>query len=147
MATEIQGSLVLNEISEDGGSTWKVIVCEDTSQISFTTTTNETRTKTCGVFTGTTVNAAQVTGSGVAAGDLSGTQVSFLRMAQLAYASTLIKFRRKNSASGTLSEGEITYAAFDGYVTEATETSAEGDITKFNWAIASTGTVDLTPGS
>jgi hypothetical protein len=146
MPTELQGGLVLNEISEDGGSTWKIIVCEDTSQISGTSAANETQTK-CGTFTAVENNAVQVTGSGVAGGDLASNQVSYLRLQQLRDAKTKIKFRRQNSASGTITAGEITYALFDAYVTEATETAAEGEVIQFNWAVTSTGTIDWNPNS
>lgn len=146
MPTESQGTLVVNEISEDNGSTWKVIVCETDSQISGTSTANETPTK-CGTYTSVENNAMTVSGSGVAGGDLSTNQVSYQRLAQLRQAKTKIKFRRQNAASGTLTAGEITYAMGDAYVTEATETSNEGEVTQFNWAMTFTGEVDLTPGS
>lgn len=147
MATELLGSFVVNEISEDGGSTWKTIVCEDTSQVSHTTATTDTKTKTCGTFTATSNNPVTVTGSGVAGGDIASNQVSFLRLSQLVENKTKIKFRRQNSASGTITAGEITYLLCDGYVTEATETAAEEDVVKFNWAVTSTGTVDVNPNS
>ena len=146
MPKELQATLVVNEISEDDGATWKVIVCETDSQISGTSTANETKTK-CGVFSAVEKNATVVTGNGVAGGDLASNQISYLRMQQLREAGTLIKFRRQNALSGTIAVGEITYALFDGYITEATETSTEGEVTQFNWAVTSTGTVDWTPGS
>jgi len=142
MATEGQGSLVLNEISTDG-TNWKVIVCEDNSQISGTSSTNETKTKNCGTFTGVSTNPVVVTGSGVAGADLAANQASYMDLQILRDAKTKIYFRRQNALAGTVAAAEITYAIFRGYVTEATETSSADDVIKFNWAVTSTGTVDF----
>lgn len=142
MGKEISGVLVLNEYSVDNGSTWKVIMCEDTSQISGTSTVNEKKTK-CGTFTNTSNNPVTITGSGVAVGDLATNQASYQDLQKLRDAQTIVKFRRRNAVSGTITAGEITFFMGDGRFTEATETSPTEEVTSFNWAWTSTGPVDF----
>lgn len=146
MSKEISGTLVVNEISTDSGVTWKVIICEDTSQINGTSSISEKVTK-CGTYSATKPDAVKVTGSGVVVGDLVTAQVSYQQLQILRDAATVVLFRRQNSASGTLSAGEITYAKFSAYITEASETSAVGEVSTFNWGVTSTGTIDWDPAS
>jgi len=147
MATEISGSLVLNRFSTDDGVTWKTIVCETDSEITGNSTVTETKTKTCGTMTAVENDAMTVTGNGVAGGDLAADQASYQDIQILRYAKTRILFERRNLASGTLTEGEISYALFEGYFNQCTETSPTDDITKFSWGVTSTGTITLTPTS
>ena len=146
MPDEISGLLVLNEYSTDGGSTWKTIVCEDTSQISHTASDSEKKTK-CGTFTTTSLNAVAITGSGVAGGNLSGTQASFLDIANLVKNMTPVDLRRQNAASGSIAAGEVTYFLGTGKFTEATETSSTEESVAFNWAWKSSGDYELTSAS
>jgi hypothetical protein len=146
MPTEISGILVLNQYSTDDGITWKTIVCEDTSQISITASDSEKKTK-CGTFTSTSLNAVSITGSGVAGGDLSGTQASYLDLANLVTNMTPVTFRRQNAVSGTVAEGEVTYFYGQGKFIEATETAPTEESVGFNWAFKSSGDYELTSAS
>jgi hypothetical protein len=147
MPQEIQGTLVTMWLSETD-SNYKTIVCEDSSQSS--TTTNVTTTKTkCGTYTATDTAEKTFSGSGVAAGNLLANQVSFKQLQAWCDAGTLLYFIRRNEANvaAGITAGEIIYLDGQGYITEATETSAEGDVVKFNWAFSATGTVDNTADS
>lgn len=147
MGTEISGSLVLNRYSLDGGTNWKTIVCETDSTINNSSTVTETKTKTCGTKTAVEKNATTVSGNGVAGADLASNQASYQDIAILGDSGDKVLFERKNAATGTVSEGEITYTLFEGYFNESTETSAVDDVTKFTWSVTSTGTVTRTPTS
>lgn len=147
MGTEISGSLVLNRYSVDSGSTWKTIVCETDSEITGNSTVTETKTKTCGTKTAVENDAMTVTGNGVAGGDLEANQASYQDIQILRYAKTKILFERKNLVSGTVAEGEISYALFEGYFNQCAEQSPTDDVTKFSWGVTSTGTITLTPES
>lgn len=147
MATELSGSLVLNRYSLDSGSTWKTIVCETDSQITGSSTVTETKTKTCGTKTAVDNDAMKVTGNGVAGADLAGDQASYQDMQILRDAKTRLMFERKNSASGSVAEGELTYTLFEGFFDNVSETSATDDVVKFSWSVTSTGTITLTPES
>lgn len=137
----LSGILVLNQISEDDGATWRTIVCEDTSQISGTSASTEKKTK-CENFTTTSNNATTVTGSGVAIGDTDADEMSYKRMQILRDSLTTVLFRRQNAAGNDLLAGELTYALFDALITEVTETSNNEESVQFNWAVSSTGDVD-----
>lgn len=141
MAKEISGVIVLNEVSTDGGATWRTIVCEDTSTITGSSASTEKKTK-CGTFSTTSNNATTVSGSGVAVGDIDSGEISYQELQQLRDALTTVKFRRQNAASGTVGAGEITKASFDALITEVTETSSTEEAVSFTWAVTSTGVVD-----
>lgn len=147
MGTEISGSLVLNRYSTDGGSNWKTIVCETDSEIDGSSSVTETKTKTCGTKTAVDNDAITVTGNGVAGGDLASTQASYQDLQILRYNKTKVLFERKNLASGTIAEGEISYALFEGYFSQVGEQSATDDVSKFSWTVTSTGDITLTPTS
>lgn len=145
MSTEIKGTLVTMWLSETD-SNYKTIVCEDSSQSSTTSSVTTTKTK-CGTFSAPDAAEKTFSGSGVASGDLAANQVSFKQLQAWCDAGTKLYFIRRNEASGTITAGEIVYLDGQGYLTEATETSAEGDVVKFNWAFTASGAVDNTSDS
>ena len=147
MSQEIQGTLVTMWLSETD-SNYKTIVCEDSSQSSTTASITTTKTK-CGTFSAPDTPEISFSGSGVAGGNLAANQVSFKQLQAWAQAKTILYFIRRNEANSTIgiTAGEVVYFDGQGYLTEVTETSAEGDVVKFNWAFTSTGTVDNTADS
>lgn len=147
MPQEISGSLVLNQFSTDGGVTWKTIVCETDSEISGSNSVTETKTKNCGTVTAVDNDAMTVTGNGVAGGDLLPGQASYQDLQILRYNKTLILFERKNLANLSVEEAELSYALFNGYFTEVTESSPTDDVAKFSWTVTSTGSITLVPES
>lgn len=147
MSQEVLGSLVAMWVSETNGN-FKTIVCEENSQSS--TTANVTTTKTkCGPFTGVDTPEITISGSGVAGANLDANQASFKQLQAWAYSKTKLYFIRRNEAdvASGVTAGELIYLDGQGYFTEVTETSAEGDVVKFNWSFATTGTVDNTADS
>lgn len=147
MPQEIQGTLVAMWVSETN-SNFKTIVCEDSSQSS--TTSNVTTTKTkCGSFSGVETPEITISGSGIAGGSLAANQVSFKQIQSWVYNKTKLYFIRRNEAdvASGITAGSVVYLDGQGYFTEATETSAEGDVVKFNWSFATSGTVDNTADS
>lgn len=147
MAQEIQGTLVAMWLSETD-SNYKTIVCEDSSQSSTTSSITTTKTK-CATFSAVDEPEITFSGSGVAGGNLAANQVSFKQLQAWAQAKTLLYFIRRNEANtpAQITAGEIVYLDGRGYLTEVTETSAEGDVVKFNWAFTASGTVDNTADS
>lgn len=142
MSQEIQGSDVVMWLS-DTGSNYKTIVCEESSQSSTTAAANKTKTK-CGTFTAVDTAEVVISGSGVVDGSPAGNQASFKQLQAWAQAKTNLYFIRKNLANVPLgiTAGAVVYMDGRGYLTEVTETSAEGDLVKFNWSFEVTGTVD-----
>lgn len=147
MSQELSARLVGMWVSETN-SNFKTIVCEESSQSS--TTANVTTTKTkCGSFSAPDAAETAISGSGVAGANLAANQVSFKQLEAWTRAGTLLYFVRRNEAdvAAGVDAGELVYLDGRGYFTEATETSAEGDVVKFNWAFQPTGDVDNTSDS
>jgi hypothetical protein len=147
MANELQGSYVSMWVSETN-SDFKTIVCEESSQSS--TTANVTTTKTkCGTFTAVDAAETVISGSGIAGANLAANQVSFKQIEAWVRAKTKLYFVRRNEAdvANGVTAGELVYLDGQGYFTEATETSAEGDVVKFNWSFSASGEVDNTADS
>ena len=144
MANELSGVLVLNEISEDDGSTWKTIICETESTISGTNSSSTTQTK-CGPKTVTSNEPTTISGSGVSQANLDSDEMSYQRLQQLRYDRSTIRIRRQNAADVSLgiTAGELEYAEFDGLVTEVTATANSTDAVTFTWAVTSTDTPDF----
>jgi hypothetical protein len=140
---ELSGILVLNEISEDGGTTWKTIVCEDNSQISGTSASTEKKTK-CKNFSTTSNNATTVTGSGVSVANIDADEISYKRLQFLRDQRQTVQFRRQNAADAdkNIIAGELSYALFEALITEVTETANVEEVVQFNWAVTSTGDID-----
>lgn len=147
MPQEGQGTLVTMWVSETN-SNFKTIVCEDSSQSSTTANVNTTKTK-CGSFTAVDTPETIISGSGIAGANLAANQVSFKQIEAWVRAKTKLYFIRRNEAdsANNIEIGELVYLDGQGYFTEATETSAEGDLVKFNWSFATTGDVDNTADS
>lgn len=146
MPTELQGSFVVTEVSIDN-TTWKTIVCEDQSQLTLGSTSNETKTK-CGTFTSVAGNAPQITGSGIVVGDIiPASQVTCQDLERYLKNLTLLYIRRQNSASGTVQAGENVYIHGQGRVTEVTETSPTDDLSKFTFTLTFSGNYTLNVGS
>ncbi len=139
---------MVNEYSVDNGATWKVIVCEDNSQISHTATANVKKTK-CGPFSSTSLEPAQITGSGVAGANLATNQASYQDIAKLVKAMTEVTFRRQNAADvpNGVTVGEVTYFYGKVKFTEATEVSNVEETVTFNWAATTTGDYELVDNS
>lgn len=147
MSQEIQGSLVTMWLSETDNN-YKTIVCEEGSQSSTTSSVTTTKTK-CGTFSAPDTAEISISGNGVAGANLAANQVSFKQLQAWAQANTLLYFIRRNEADAAagVTAGEVVYLDGRGYVTEATETSNEGDVVKFNWVFTTTGDVDNTSDS
>jgi hypothetical protein len=142
MAQEIQGTLVTMWLSTTD-SNYKTIVCEESSQSSTTGGVTSTKTK-CGTFSAPDEPETTFSGSGVAGANLAANQISFKQLEAWRRSNTLLYFIRRNEAdtAAGVDAGELVYFDGRGYLTEVTETSAAGDVVKFNWAFTASGTVD-----
>jgi hypothetical protein len=147
MSQELQGSLVVLWLSETD-SNYKLVTCEETSQLSATANVNVTKTK-CGSFTAVDTPEKNLSGSGVVDGDPATNQVSYKQLDIWLANKTKLYFIYKNmpDAGSGLTNGEAVYHDGRCYLTEVTITAQEGDLVKFNWAIATTGTVDTSADS
>ena len=145
MATELLGSLTTLQISTDttGATGLKTITCEESSDLSLSASVNETKTK-CGTFTAVDTPSGQISFSGVVNASLGGSEYSFNDIAGWVNAKTKLYAKYQHAASGAVSAGAAVYAAGTGYFSEATVTSAEGDLIKFTATFVFSGTIDTT---
>jgi len=148
MSQELQGSLVTLWVSTSQNSGFKTIVCEESSQAS--TTSNVTTTKTkCGAFSAVDTPETKLSGSGIVDGAPAANQATFKDIQAWCQNKTKLYFIYQNIAdSGSgVAKGAAVYLDGQGYFTEATVTAQEGDLIKFNWAFATSGTIDNTADS
>jgi hypothetical protein len=143
MSQEVQGSLVTLWVSTSQNTGFKTIVCEDSSQASTTSNVNTTKTK-CGTFTAVDTPETTLSGSGIVDGSPAANQATFKDIESWCRNKTKLYFIYQNIAdAGTsLAKGAAVYMDGQGYFTEATVTAAEGDLVKFNWSFATSGTID-----
>jgi hypothetical protein len=124
--------------------TGKTIVCEESSSLASASNVSERKTK-CGTITNTDSPTRTISGSGVAVGDLEATTISAQQLLIWQEANTLLYFAYINTASGTLTQGEVIYMTGTCRVSNVTVTSDIGDgVVTFDWELAVTGVVDLT---
>lgn len=144
MSTELDSQYIITEISTDGGSNYKNIVCEGQSKLSLSNSVGETKTK-CGPFAAVTANSPNISGSGVASGDINpSTEMSFQQLAILAHAKTKVYIRWRNLATGTLGIGEVASIIGQGYVSDLSITAQVGDVVQFDFTLTFTGSYDTT---
>jgi hypothetical protein len=145
MSTGINAKLIQDRISEDGGTTWLLIVCAQNSTLTQSLSTSEEKTRTCGTRVATSLDSVKASGTGLNDGDLIAGEASYKKLQALLHAETVIKYERKNLVSGTIAESEVEYTSFDGRVTSLTSNAGEDGSSSFDWEITSTGVIDLTP--
>lgn len=141
MATNAkQSELVPLEISSDGGTTWKVLVCRRSSTFNHDTAINEEATD-CGTATSPGNNTFGWDFDGVAnTSPTSGSQVSWKDLLALATAKTKIKAR---NMAGTL--GAEWYQAGDVYISSLRQTYATGTSVGFSGTFRGVDDLDITP--
>lgn len=143
MSQELQATLVTLWVSTSENTGFKTIVCEESSQSATTSNVNTTKTK-CGTFTAVDTPETVISGSGVVDGSPAANQVSFKQLESWVRAKTKLFFIYQNAAdvNSSIAKGDAIYQDGQGYFTEATITAQEGDLLKFNWSFATTGTID-----
>ena len=149
MSKELRSSLVLFRYSTvsyaDIAANGKNIVCEEASNVNSTSNVSERKTK-CATFTTVDTPTVSISGSGVAVGDLGANEASAQDLIKLLDAGTNIFFEYKNDVSGTLAIGEVVYLAGQGYFSDVTITSDDGEgMVTFDWEFTVSGTVDYVP--
>jgi hypothetical protein len=143
-ASNVYVKLSTTSVADALDTTGKIIVCEESSSLSSSSNVSERKTK-CGTITNTDSPTRTISGSGVAVGDLATEAVSAQQLLTWQEANTLLYFAYINTASGTLTQGEIMYMTGTCRVSNVTITSDIGDgVVTFDWELAVTGTVDLT---
>lgn len=133
------------EISQDSGTTWKFIVCEESSGFDFSRSTNTRRTKCDGGAPAVGLGGYEwsFSFSGAVKADPTSSQLSYKDLVKLAVDGTKVRARRQNPASGT--PGTVMFLAGDVYVTAVSDSSQVDDVVSFDFTLSGDGPLDYTP--
>lgn len=125
------------QLSFDGGSNYKDLVCVKTKTVAITKNTTENETD-CGTFNGRGPMKFAPSGSAVCETQYISTQCSWQDLATAMKNDTLIKFKCQNPYSG--STGNNLYITGDCYVTSLTLNGASSsDLVQFDYALTGEG--------
>ena len=137
----IESNSFLVELSADGGTTFKSLVCEENSSATFETATTSRVTK-CGTFSTGSEQTATFDYTGVVKSDPTGTELSYETVLGYWKAGTALVIRRENPALGA-----NIYQKADVTITSIGDESNAGDLVSFNvtFTVSDTSTLDFTP--
>lgn len=140
---KIKGNLVVLEISSDGGTTWKSLICEISSGVDMTRETNTSPLTKCD----STSAAQELTPLGYsmrypfdALVDTAPTvnQLTYAELLAIFYNATLVKLRRQYDNTGA----EF-FVSSDAYLTSLSEASPADGFVGFSGEFASSGALDI----
>lgn len=137
--TQVDFNDQLVEVSLDGGTTFKTLVCLEGFDTNFTNEVTETETQ-CGVVTGVGETKAATNYTGTCNTTPETDEISFTDLLAAQVAKTIAVVR---VSQGTL--GADWYYSFSARFTNLVHTGTSKDVMKFNGTCTSTGLIDLTP--
>lgn len=131
---EIQGSLVITQLSLDGLANWKTFVCEQGSKFSGSTNVTVEKTK-CGSIKAVDDPDWKMSGDGVANRLPSSTEVSFNEILGYMQSTRKVHVRKMSQAdsANSLAEGDAYYRQGVGYFTSVDEDSSNAAVVKFTY--------------
>lgn len=132
------------EISTDGGSTYKSIICIEGFSMTNTSPTNDADTN-CGRFTGIGIEGTEITGTGVVAMFPTASQLAYTDITALQYNITTVKYRVQYPSTGSI--GGFIYQTGNALFSVTSITTAAGQVVKFGFTLKGVGARNLTPGT
>jgi len=144
MALAAQFSEQSFEISTDGGSSWKALVCLQSADSGLELPTTEEDTN-CGSFTGLGVLKNSISLECVCELEPTVSQVTWADVAGWMKNRTLVDYRYQNAATGSVTAGDAFYFRGEGYFTTGNITGTTGQVIKFTTEFNAVGEVDVTP--
>jgi hypothetical protein len=130
------------QLSTDGGTTYRSLVCLENYDIPVERSITETETF-CGKSVGLGSLSFNPSGSAVCKNAPDSDEITYKEMVAAEVDGTLVKFKISAPASGT-EAGDDFYLAGDCYVTSTTLQFATNELVKFSWTLTGTGTLDVT---
>ena len=146
MPNPIDSILSPIEISADGGTTYKVIICVASYSAPVQTQTTTTDTQ-CGRILGLGVISFNPTVQAVCDEVPSNVQVSYKDCLLYQVNKTLLKFRIQSPSTSTFGLAQAYYLTGQCYVTDTTLTNNTNDPVKFSVTLSGTGTLNTTIGT
>lgn len=130
------------EISSDGGTTYKTVVCLESYNVNGETSVTETETY-CGNIVGLGQPKVTIDVNAVCETSPTVTQVSHEDVAGWWVGKTALKYRIQNPSTGT--PGSNYYLQGDAYVTSKSDAFAISEVVKFSFTLTGNGIPDVTP--
>lgn len=130
------------ELSEDGGTTWKVLVCLTDYQIPVDVATNAVETF-CGTASGRGIPSFNPSGNAIAELNPTTNQVTYRDMLAWEINGDVLNFRVQNLSGG--SAAGYLYIKGECTVTNTTLTATAGSAVAFSWTLTGQGAIDTTP--
>lgn len=139
----VQSSANPLELSFDGGTTWKTLVCITNYNRNLAATVTETDTLNCGTLQG--VGSPKFDFSGEAVTDITptATQVSQEDLEGVLLTSTTILARHRYPSTGSISS--LLYLKGSVIVESVNQKNAPNDLIKFDFSLKGTGLPELAP--
>lgn len=138
--TAVQGSVSLFEISRDGGTTWKYLVCEQSNNFNGTADTTEESTK-CATFIGIKKPKYEAGGSGVVNITPDDGEISYKEMQEIFDTNEEVNFRLESPVIGVIAKGAGYHHSGKGFFDTLNITSEEGSLVKFDWSFKVNGNI------
>lgn len=143
MAVRISSKLMPLELSFDGGTSWKTLVCVSDYTGNLSQSTTETETLTCGTLVSQGAVKFDFSGSAVADLDPAAGLVSMEDLENCILASTEIKARQQYNVSGSV--GQYYYKEGTVIVESVNNKQTAADFVKFDFSLKGTGLPTKTP--
>ncbi len=131
------------ELSFDGGTTWKVLICPTNFTRNLAATLTETDTITCGTLQGVGTPKFDFSGEAVTDIDPGTTQCSQEDLDNAVIAGTLLQARLRWPSTGSISS--LLYLKGNVYVESVGQKNTANDLVKFDFSIKGTGVPIVTP--
>lgn len=135
--TKIAGKLVKLQISTDGGTTFKTVVCAEDSNLDGSTEVNSRDTK-CGVLKSFGNTSWTLTGSGVANATPEATEVSADEILTMFQDTTTVNFKITHDTGDT-----IIYRTGAGSFSAYSESHPSADLVDFDYTLEVDGDIDI----
>lgn len=141
--TNVQASANPLELSFDGGTTWKILVCPTNWTRNLAATLTETDTLTCGTLQGAGAPKFDFSGEAVTDIDPSATQCSQEDLENVLLTNTAILGRVRYPSSGSMSS--LLYLRGTLLVESVNQKNSANDLVKFDFSLKGTGLPTLAP--
>jgi hypothetical protein len=136
---DIQGKLIILNISTDGGTTKKVLICLEDLSVNRSSATSKRETR-CGVRVGISPQETTISGTFVWDDSPTGSQVSGLDMQGWSQGNTLLYVE----AAHETTPAEY-FIAGNAYLTEFSDSAPTNDVLSSTFTFDFTGTPDIVP--
>lgn len=143
MGTYVQSSANPLELSFDGGTTWKVLVCPTNLNRNLAATLTETDTITCGTLQGAGSPKFDFSGEAVTDIDPGATQCSQEELEGALLTSTPILGRMRYPSTGSISS--LLYIRGTVMVESVGQKNQANDLVKFDFSLKGTGIPTIAP--